>query len=130
VVVGDLAQIFPDQFGQGNEEGAAKPEGATVSFGMRIENLTDRQRQTLGIKEKNAGVRITEVEPNSFADDIGLRQGDLLLSVNHHAVNSVDDLKSIQATLKPGEAVMFRIQRRAQGGEWVATFVAGTLPNK
>ena len=130
VVVGDLAQIFPDQFGQGNEEGAVKPEGATVSFGMRIENLTERQRQTLGIKEKSAGVRITEVEPNSFADDIGLRQGDLLLSVNHRPVNSVDDLKSIQATLKPGEAVMFRIQRRGQDGEWVATFVAGTLPNK
>ena len=128
VVVGDLAQIFPDQFGSANEAGAAKPEGASVSFGMRVENLTERQRQSLGIKDQNAGVRITEVEPNSFADDIGLRQGDVLLSIKNHPIASVDDLKSIQNTLKPGDAVMFRLLRRGPNGDWTTTFPAGILP--
>ena len=128
VVVGDLAQIFPDRFGSGNKEEANKAEGATAKFGMSIQNLTDQARQNLGIKERG-GVQISSVEPDTFAEDIGLLPKDILLSINRQNVNSVEDVRRIQNTLKPGDAVAFRVLRQDRNREWNSLFVAGTLPN-
>jgi serine protease Do len=132
VVVGDLAQIFPDRFGGGGDKNQATPEGATVSFGMSIVNLNDRQRETMGLKEK-AGVRVVEIEPNSFAEDVGLQANDILLSINNRPVNSTDEVRRIQSSLKPGDAVAFRVLSRQGNGpnaEWQSRFVAGTLPRQ
>jgi serine protease Do len=126
VVVGDLAQIFPDEFGSGSKEEPGKVEGATARFGMTIQSLTAAQRQNLGVKE-SGGVQIASIEPDSFAEDIDLRPKDIVLSINRQAVSSVDDVRRIQNTLKPGDAVAFRILRQA-GHEWASQFVAGTLP--
>src|SRR5271157_4030013 len=129
VVVGDLAQLFPEKFGTGNEQEANKAEAATVSLGMRLENLTDQRRESLGLKEKG-GVRIYSVEPDSFAYDIGLIAGDVLLSIKNQPINSVDDVTRVRDTLKPGDPVTFRFLRKARGpnGEWAAAYAAGTLP--
>jgi serine protease Do len=82
----------------------------------------------MGLKQ-SGGVEISEVESNSFAEDIGLLANDVLLSINNQPVNSTDDVKRIQATLKPGDAVAFRIMRKqGRGGDWQSSFVAGTLP--
>ncbi len=130
VVVGDLAQLFPERFGAGNEQESNKAEASEVSLGMRLENLTDPRREALGLKEKG-GVRVSSVIPDSFADDIGLLPGDVLTSINHQPINTVDDVTRVRNTLKPGDPVMFRVLRKARGpnGEWATAFAAGTLPN-
>jgi len=56
VVVADLAQIFPEQYGNGKEGALKNEEPTTVSFGMQIQDLTDQQADRLGIKQKG-GVR-------------------------------------------------------------------------
>ena len=130
VVVGDLAQLFPDDFGGGTKPEVAKGEATQVDFGMEIQPLTESQRQTRGIKAEG-GVLISSVEPSSFAYDTGLVQGDVLLSINRKPVNSVADVQRIRGTLKPGDAVEFRVLRATGQGrnvEWKPTFVAGTLP--
>ena len=128
VVVGDLAQIFPEQFGGGGKDAGTPSEGEATSFGMQIQNLTDGQRQTMGLKV-TGGVQVVSVEPDSFADDLGLKQGDIVLSINQHPVNSTDDLMRFKATLKPGDAVALKIMtKQGRGGDWTSTYVAGTLP--
>jgi len=128
VVVGDLSQVFPDEFGSGKKEEPDKNENASTRFGMSIQNLTDAQRQNLGIKEKG-GVQIAQIEPDSFAEDIGLAPRDILLSINRQPVNSYQDVQTIQKNLKPGDAVAVRILRRDPGTrEWNSQFLAGTLP--
>ncbi|HKE26478.1 MAG TPA: Do family serine endopeptidase [Bryobacteraceae bacterium] len=130
VTVGDLAQIFPDRFGGRSESAEAKPEGTAVSFGMSIQNLTDAQRQTLGLKEKG-GVQVVDVDSNSFAEDVGLARNDVILSINQKPVNSLEDVKRIQATLKPGDAVAFHVLRRSGTGanaNWQSQYLASTLP--
>jgi len=130
VVVGDLAQIFPDRFGGPKNDENHGAEGTQAKFGITIENLTEARRQNLGLKEAG-GVLISQVESGSFAEDIGLATRDVLVSINRQTVNSVDDVKRIQSSLKPGDAVAFRILRQAgRGGEWSSQFVAGTLPNQ
>jgi serine protease Do len=129
VVVADLAQVFPDRFGNGKSEEAGPTEGTQARFGITIENLTQARRDNLGITQKG-GVLISAVEPNSFAEDIGMQRGDVLMEINRQPVNSVEDVKRIQNSLKPGQAVAFRVLRQnGRGGEWVSAFLAGTLPN-
>jgi serine protease Do len=128
VVVGDLAQVFPERFGS-KPEGAVKPEeGTQARFGMTIQNLTSQQRQNLGVKEQG-GVQISSVEPNSFAEDVGLMAKDILLSINNQPINSVDDVRRIQNTMKPGDAVALRILRQNRNRDWNSEFLGGTLPN-
>ena len=129
VTVADLAQVFPDRFGGGPSEEAQKGEGTQAKFGVSIENLTDARRQQMNITAKG-GVLVGEVNAGSFADDIGMVAGDLLVAINRQPVNNVDDVKRIQNTLKPGDAVAFQVMRRvSRGGDWNSVFLAGTLPN-
>jgi serine protease Do len=129
VTIGDLAQIFPEQFGGRRGAGPSASEGTRVKFGLEIRNLNDALRQNLGLKEAG-GVIIDQVLTGSFSEDIGLQAKDVLLAINRQAVNSVDDVKRIQDTLKPGDAVAFRLLRSTgQRGEWAPQVVAGTLPN-
>ncbi|HZT31839.1 MAG TPA: Do family serine endopeptidase [Bryobacteraceae bacterium] len=129
VVVADLAQVFPDRFGTGKDQDQSGPgEGTQAKFGITIENLSRARRDNLGIKQ-SGGVLVSDVESGSFAEDIGLQKGDVLMEINRQPVNSVDDVKAIQNSLHPGQAVAFRILRSAgRGGDWTSVFVAGTLP--
>ena len=126
VLVGNLAQIFPERFGTGTEPEAVKPEGTTVSFGISIMDMTDQRRESLGLKQ-SGGVLVAEVEANSFAEDIGLHPNDILTDINQHPVTSTADVKRIQTTLKPGDAVAFRVLRKDKAG-LTPSFLAGTLP--
>jgi serine protease Do len=130
VVVGDIAQIFPDRYGKESAQpGEVKPEGASAKFGMTIQGLTDQMRQSLGIKQ-SGGIKIVTVEPESFAAEIGLLPDDVVLSINRQDVNSRTDVERIESTLRGGAAVQFRVLRRSgPNGEWVPTYVAGMLPN-
>ena len=127
VVVADLAHVFPEQFGNGKEEEAGPVEGTQALFGIAIENLTEARRQNLGIQQH--GVLISAVEQNSFSEDIGMRKGDVIVEINRQAVHNTDDVTRIQHTLKPGDAVAFRILRQTGRGEWTPMFLAGSLPS-
>ncbi len=127
VVVADLAKVFPDRFGNGKEEEAGPAEGTHVLFGINIENLADARRDNMGIKQH--GVLVGSVEPSSFAEDIGMQRGDVLVEINRQPVRTTDDVKRIQQTLKPGDAVAFKILRQSGRTEWSPLFLAGTLPN-
>jgi serine protease Do len=132
VVVGDLAQIFPEQFGGAKQQQSSPEEPAEQVFGMDIQPMTASQRQARGIKEEG-GVLISAVEAGSFAYHTNLLQDDVLLSINRKPINSVADVKRIGATLKPGDAVEFRILRASGQGRnitWTPIYLAGMLPAK
>jgi serine protease Do len=137
VVVGNMAQIFPEQFGASQPAEPSKPGATSMSFGMTILPLTDHQRESMDLSEKG-GVRVQEVEPNSFADDLHLFAGDVILSIGYVdkgtpvtvPVSSVDDVKRVQAQLKPGDSVKLHIMRRESSrSPWVSDYKAGVVPN-
>ncbi|HTB13934.1 MAG TPA: Do family serine endopeptidase [Bryobacteraceae bacterium] len=112
-----------------------KPEvSKLVTFGIGVRPLTDDERALTTDKH---GMMVTRVEANSFAADIGMLEHDIITSVDRHPVNSIEDVKKIQATLKPGDPVVFRVVRtagtvaRGHGTGTPATQVLllpGTLP--
>jgi serine protease Do len=113
------------------ENGANKGE-AQVKFGISIRATSDEERDLTPDKH---GIAITRVEPGSFAEDVGLMERDLVVAINRQQVNSVDDIRKIQATLKPGDPVAFRVVRQIPGGRaknvqprTATMFLSGTLP--
>ncbi len=134
VKIGERTEVWANdpRFRRFRREEPGAGESATqVKFGLGIQNLTAGSRDRMNFKEQG-GVLITEVTPGSFADDIGLQPRDIIMAINRHAVNSVDDVQKIQAALKPGDAVAVRVMRGLRSGrgemQWQAVFAAGTLP--
>lgn len=89
----------------------AKPAGP-AKFGMSIQRLTARERKDLQI-DASDGVKVASIDPGSFADDIGMQEGDAILSINRHPILSPDDVMKVEASLKPGQAVAVHIVRGA-----------------
>ena len=127
VTIGDRNKVFAGEFGGPRTEESEGHEGTQAKFGIFVQNLNDSIRQNLSYKG-TGGVLVTQVEPGSFADDISLLPNDVITQVNRQAVNSAEELKHIQSTLKPGQAVAFRVMRAGRNGEWSTTFLGGTLP--
>jgi serine protease Do len=133
IIVGDRTKIFADQYGgakQGSNDGPA--DATEMKFGMSVQSLRQADRQSLNFKG-TGGVLVAATEPGSFADDIGLAKGDIIVELNRQAVNSPEDIRRIQGTLKPGEAVAFHVKRRGggpRGGDFTDLFVAGTVPQQ
>jgi serine protease Do len=99
-------------------------------FGITIMRLTQKERQDLAIEDKT-GVKVVTVDPGSFAEDIGLQEGDAILSVNRQSVTSPDEVMRVQSTFKAGQAVALRIARAPVGrhGQPQRAYLAGHLPS-
>jgi serine protease Do len=137
VTIGDREKVFKDdpRFA-GHRPQMTEPddksENTSVRFGIGIRSLSDEQRKEMGLDDP-AGVQVTTVEDSSFADEIGVKEKDVIVSINRQPVKSFEDVKRIQATLKPGSAVAFRVLRSTGGArrgqtQWVAAYFSGVLP--
>lgn len=114
------------------QEKPGQGEGTEAKFGIYVRNLASRELEEMKL-EDNRGVMVTRVETGSFADDIGLRENDVITSINRQPVSSVDDIKRIQSTLKSGDPVAFRVARglpapRGREMEWRPFYLVGRLP--
>jgi serine protease DegQ len=73
--------------------------------------LSPELAETFGVKAKN-GVIITGVLQNGPAAQGGLKPGDVITAVAGQPVSNVAGLLGLVASLKPGEASKFALQRR------------------
>jgi serine protease Do len=127
LTVADRTKIFP-QSAQEDEERPDKQE-EPAQFGLHIEDLTPDLAHKLEMG-KLTGVVVTEVEPASFAEDVGFTRGDVIIEVNHEAISSLADYRAQMAKLKPGEDVLFRIARRSDADRILTLYLAGSVPAK
>jgi serine protease Do len=131
VEIADRGELFSDELGLAPEPEETTPESAEVLFGISVRNLTAADREELSYEGEN-GVLVTDVEPASFADDIGLRPRDIIVAINREPVSSLSDVRALQETLKPGDDVVFKVMSRAltgRGGQavWSPRYPAGQL---
>jgi serine protease Do len=125
VGVADRTKLFP-QTAQSNDN-QSEEEGAT-DFGLHVEDITPDLQQRLGL-EQGAGVIVTQVDPASFGEDIGFTRGDVILDVNHQAVQNLRDWRRVTAKLKPGDNVLFKVRRGGpSNGGALTLFLAGAVP--
>lgn len=106
---------------------------ASGHFGITIMRLTEKERQDLGIDDKS-GVKVVSVDPGSFADDIGMQEGDAILSINRQPVSSPDDVMKVQSKFRPGQAIAVHIVRSSTIGTRHSpperAYLAGRLPEE
>jgi len=131
ITVGDRQRIFASLYGGGKAPQERGPEAAQLKFGISVQPIRPADREQMGLKAEG-GVEITDVEEGSFAYDLGLQRGDVIVELNRQPINSTDDIRKIQANLKPGDPVAFHIMRQSGGarggGDWVSFFPAGKVP--
>jgi serine protease Do len=132
VAVADRAKTFAENTVLSQNSGEEKAPQGVEKFGISIGTLSVSEKQTAGYTGTGSVV-IESVEPDSFADGIGLQKGDILLEVNRQAVNTPADVTRIQSTLKPGDSVAFHIARQGGGnarggGNWQPMYLADRLP--
>ena len=131
VTIADREELFGDELGFGHRRPQQEEESAEVLFGITVQNLASSDRQQLGYKGTD-GVLVTEVEPGSFADDIGVLPNDIVVAINRRPVASTSDISELQEGLNPGDDVAVKVMRRTPGrGEpsWEAHYLADVLPN-
>lgn len=135
-----LAAADSPRYRQEDPEGAPKTEAKSARFGISLRPANETEKQAAEINDRG-GVVVTQVHEGSFAEEIGLQERDIIVSINRHPVGSVDDVRDLQSKLKSGDAVAFRIMRplpgigrnnrnapAVPGPQYSGQYIAGTLP--
>jgi serine protease Do len=97
------------------ENGAASGEGqGKMRWGLGLSNLTPDVRQQIQAPTDLHGAVIEQVQPGSSADNAGLQQGDVILEVNRHKVQSASDVQQALASVPKGQDALVLVW--ANGG--------------
>ena len=126
VIVADRAKLFAARLGDEEDNGEDNAPKET-KLGATVRAITPDMADRLDIPA-NKGVIVQDVKPGSFAEDVGLNRGDVVLEINKQAVNTEEEFNRIQAGLKSGGDVVFLVRPRGAGRSDGTVFLAGTLP--
>jgi serine protease Do len=126
VTIADRAKLFAARLGddqQGEDESTPKQS----KFGVSVRKLTPEIADRLDIPA-GKGVIVQDVKTGSFAEDVGLARGDIILEVNKQPVNSEEDFARVESSLKSGQDVVFLVRQRGTARQDGTIFLPGTLP--
>jgi serine protease Do len=103
-------QSFSVKIGELKEEETPVAGGKEESLGLTVQPLTPEIADSLGLDKDVEGVVVSGVEPDSSAEEAGMRRGDVILEVNREPVK---DLSSYRKALKAGKGktVLFLVRR-------------------
>jgi serine protease Do len=126
VTVADRAKLFAARLNEDdgdNDESTPKQS----KFGITVRKLTPEMAERLDVPA-GKGVIVQDVKPGSFAEDINLSRGDVVLEINKQPVNSEDDFTKVESSMKSGQDVVFLVRPRGSTAQDGTIFMAGTLP--
>jgi serine protease Do len=128
VTVEDRARLFPDRVSSyEDEEVPLQPTVVPADFGLRVEDIGANGTRRSDF-QNNPGAVVTQVEPATFAEDVGFMRGDLIQEVNHQQVDSASEYRRAVAALKPRQDVVFKVLRHADNERMLTVFLAGVVP--
>jgi serine protease Do len=126
VTIADRAKLFAARLSDdegGGDENAPKQS----KFGITVRKLTPEMADRLDIPS-GKGVIVQDVKGGSFAEDIGVGRGDIILEINKQPINSEGDFSKAESSLKSGQDVVFLVRPRGSSRQDGTIFMAGTLP--
>lgn len=133
IAVADRSIIWKDEAQIAEDHVESVPRAKSLNsakFGITIMRLTEKERRDLQIADRT-GVKVVSVDPGSFADDIGMAEGDAILSINRQLVSSPDDVTKLQASIKAGQPIALHIVRSSAPGKTIEPqrlYLSGRLP--
>jgi serine protease Do len=98
---------FPEE----SESATARQPDRQTRLGMKMQQLSPELAAQLELPRQTRGIVVMEVEPGSAADDAGLRQGDLILSINGQALESLAPLEDALTQARGSRMARVRVRR-------------------
>jgi len=89
-------------------------------LGVSVQNLTPDFAEAMGI-DRHRGALVTQVAPNSAAEEAGIEEGDVIVRLNDRPITSIRELVTRVSLLRVGEEVSLEILRN--GDELTVTAV-------
>lgn len=83
-------------------ENAGQTHGK-ARWGIGLENLTPELRSQINAPADVHGAVVEQVQPGSPADNAGLQQGDIILEVNRHKMQSASDVQQALSSIPKGQ---------------------------
>ena len=93
---------------EGNLRASTQEDRSGNVLGIVVEPINENRRRALGNPE--GGVLVSHIDSDA-AFRAGLRNGDVVLTINNKAVEDVDGFNSIVESLPEGKAVALRVMR-------------------
>jgi serine protease Do len=126
VTIADRAKLFAARLGEDQENDDSNSPKQS-KFGVTVRKITPEMADRLDIPS-GKGVIVQDVKPGSFAEDVNLGRGDIILEINKQPVNSEEDFSRIESNLKSGQDVVFLVRQRGSSRQDGTIFLPGTLP--
>jgi serine protease Do len=101
-----VVEFEPEKTARAGERETAKPQAVPGSLGLAVADLSDAQHKELKIK---GGVRVDAVD--GTAARAGMREGDLLLSLDNTEVTSAKQFEALVAKLDKSKPVTVLVRR-------------------
>jgi len=79
-------------------------------MGLIVQELTPERAEELDISSRT-GVEVLVVVPDGFADDVGIKQGDVIIGLDRQPIESLDDFRRATEQLDLDNPVHIRLQR-------------------
>jgi serine protease Do len=94
----------------GSSEGQGQGHGQEkMRWGIGVGDLTPDVRDQLQAPSTLHGAVVENVQPGSSADNAGLQQGDVILEVNRHKVESVADVQLALSNIPKGQDALLLV---------------------
>ena len=98
----------------GDEEGGESAAPTGVLSGFDVRELTDELASRYGVKSGERGVVVVRVKPGTSAEELGVREGDLIMEVNREAVTSVKAYEKVAGKLPKDHPVLLLLKRQGR----------------
>ncbi|MFK7893500.1 MAG: Do family serine endopeptidase [Granulosicoccus sp.] len=108
---------------EGERVAAVAPSGPVGEsrLGVEVAELNSEQMQAMGVDH---GVVVSQISPDGAAAQAGIREGDVIITLNKDKISSVSELEEAVKEAPAGEAIPVLVQRQTS-----PMFLALTLPS-
>jgi serine protease Do len=105
----------PKSFGQpSSEENGETTAPIGVLSDLDVRELNEELAARYGLKTTERGVIIVRVKPGSTAEEMGVREGDIILEVNRKSIGSLKSYERAVSGLGKDQAVLLLLKRKGQ----------------
>jgi serine protease Do len=105
----------PKSLGQPSAEESRESAVQTgVLSDLDVRELNEELAARYGLKATERGVVVVRIKPGSPAEEMGMREGDIILEINRKAVSSLKSYERAASGLAKDQAVLLLLKRKGQ----------------